>query len=183
MPSPPTPSPRSRSKPKGFSIGPANLPDGTYRRKVQKIKSTLIHNAKVKKSYARLRAQELSSAPKSYIPEDAEPATSTAPHPDRQALLDAPAPPAELAPGSRERRKPRLYAREEAEARAREAERLVRRARWVEAERQRAERGEERERFRRAMARARRGGRNGQRKLGRESQVLLERVRRVVGGV
>lgn len=40
---------------------------------------------------------------------------------------------------------------------------------------------EERERFRRAMAKARTGGKNGQRKLGRESKVLLEKVRRVVG--
>lgn len=39
---------------------------------------------------------------------------------------------------------------------------------------------QERERFRRAMAKARVGGRNGQRRLGRESEVLLERVRRVV---
>jgi hypothetical protein len=31
------------------------------------------------------------------------------------------------------------------------------------------------------MAAARKGGRNGQRKLGRESGVLLDRVRRIVG--
>ena len=40
---------------------------------------------------------------------------------------------------------------------------------------------EERERFRRAMAKARTGGPNGQRKLGRESKVLLEKVKRMVG--
>lgn len=38
---------------------------------------------------------------------------------------------------------------------------------------------EERERFRKAMAKARTGGKNGQRKLGRESKVLLEKVKRV----
>jgi hypothetical protein len=41
---------------------------------------------------------------------------------------------------------------------------------------------EERERFRKAMAKARTGGPNGQRKLGRESNVLLEKVKRMVGG-
>ncbi len=50
-----------------------------------------------------------------------------------------------------------------------------------EADRQRQEKTEERERFRRAMAKARRGGPNGQRKLGRESKVLLEKVKRIVG--
>ncbi len=52
-----------------------------------------------------------------------------------------------------------------------------------EAEEARAERQrklEERERFRKAMAKARTGGKNGQRKLGRESKVLLERVKNIV---
>jgi hypothetical protein len=31
------------------------------------------------------------------------------------------------------------------------------------------------------MAKARTGGKNGQRKLGKESKVLLEKVRRIVG--
>ena len=39
---------------------------------------------------------------------------------------------------------------------------------------------EERERFRKAMAKARTGGKNGQRKLGRESKVLLEKVKRMI---
>lgn len=43
-------------KRKGFSVGPANLPDGTYKRKVDKIKRTLIHKAKVKKSYSKTLA-------------------------------------------------------------------------------------------------------------------------------
>lgn len=61
--------------------------------------------------------------------------------------------------------------REESEARHKAME---------EAKRQRQQKLEERERFRRAMAKARTGGRNGQRKLGRESQVLLERVKKIV---
>jgi hypothetical protein len=43
-----------QSKKKGFSVGPANLPDGTYRRKVTKIKKNLIHKAKVKKQYSKI---------------------------------------------------------------------------------------------------------------------------------
>lgn len=45
---------------------------------------------------------------------------------------------------------------------------------------QRQEKLEEREKFRKAMAKARIGGKNGQRKLGRESKVLLEKVKRIV---
>ncbi|KFX93026.1 hypothetical protein O988_07033, partial [Pseudogymnoascus sp. VKM F-3808] len=41
----------------GFKVGPDNLPDGTWRRKVIKIKKDLIHNAKVKKSYAKVKAR------------------------------------------------------------------------------------------------------------------------------
>merc|ERR1712230_280016 len=35
-----------KKKRKGFSVGPANLPDGTYRRKTQKIKSDLMQKAR-----------------------------------------------------------------------------------------------------------------------------------------
>ena len=62
--------------------------------------------------------------------------------------------------------------REEKERRQREIE---------ESNRQRQAKMEERERFRRAMAKARSGGRDGKRKLGRESKVLLEKVKRMVG--
>ncbi len=40
----------------------------------------------------------------------------------------------------------------------------------------------ERERFRKAMAKARTPGRDGKRKLGRESSFLLEKAKRLVGG-
>jgi hypothetical protein len=43
-------------KRKGFSVGPANLPDGVYKRKVTKIKQRLIHKAKVKKQYNKTLA-------------------------------------------------------------------------------------------------------------------------------
>lgn len=62
-----------------------------------------------------------------------------------------------------------------AKAEAAEARRLAR----EEANRQREEKLERRDRERKMMDKARRPGKTGQRRLGRESQVLLERVRRV----
>ena len=56
----------------------------------------------------------------------------------------------------------------------------ARRIEFERRDRERERKTEERERFRKAMAKARSGGRYGQRKLGKESQVLLERVRRMV---
>ena len=73
------------------------------------------------------------------------------------------------------------FAKEYSQAQQRKAEAEERRKQREEADRQRQQKVEERERFRKAMAKARTGGRNGQRKLGRESGVLLERVRRLVG--
>lgn len=58
----------------------------------------------------------------------------------------------------------------------------MRRKAIEEAMREREVKREVRERWRRGMAKARGEGRGGKRKLGRESVVLLERVRRVVGG-
>lgn len=220
--------PRSHKRPKkGFSVGPANLPDGTYRRKVQKIKADLIHKAKIKKEYAKVRARELeqqpqtsstryidaaatnnddddaandastttatnNNAPTSDVPNTTHPAPTDL-HPSRAALLRSspspspsasPAPPApHLRPRTRKpRAKPQPFTKEAGLAQQQRAEASARRAAHEEAARQRARKQEERERFRRAMAKARAGGRNGQRKLGRESAVLLERVRRMVGG-
>ncbi|KAL1988881.1 hypothetical protein VTN96DRAFT_6870 [Rasamsonia emersonii] len=103
--------PAKKQKKKGFQVGPANLPDGTYRRKVQKIKRDLIHKAKVKKVYAKIKAQELANAPArpsyySYVEqnsdskenndsssnndnhhEEKEPASMEM-HPERQAMLN-----------------------------------------------------------------------------------------------
>ena len=61
--------------------------------------------------------------------------------------------------------------REENERRQKELE---------ENNRQRQAKIDERERFRTAMAKARSGGRDGRKKLGRESKVLLEKVQRMV---
>jgi len=77
--------------------------------------------------------------------------------------------------------KPQTFQREEREADRRKRETEERREAREKANRERIQRLDERDRFRKAMAKARTGGKNGQRKLGRESQVLLERVQRMVG--
>ncbi|OOG00823.1 hypothetical protein ASPCADRAFT_577 [Aspergillus carbonarius ITEM 5010] len=182
-------------KRKGFSVGPANLPDGTYRRKAQKIKSDLIQKAKVRKAYAKVRAAELAAAPSKprYTAEDGDDAekedripepepASLELHPARQAMLDQPAPEPEPTPrpqradrrdakGRRERKpKPSAFSKEMeiAEKRRQEAEK-------------RKEAREFRQKDREAMARARRPDQQGKRRLGRESKVLLSRVERMVG--
>ncbi|TKA73788.1 hypothetical protein B0A49_05138 [Cryomyces minteri] len=195
---------RAKKQRKGFSVGPANLPDGTYKRKVQKIKKDLIHKAKIKKEYAKVKAREQAenpaSAPAFSLGTGAtEPAAepTTEPHPERQAAIDdeaanpdpEPAAPSYTSrrisalPQDRKRRpKPVPFAKEASEAQRRKEEAEVRRREREEAARQRQQKIEERERFRRAMAKARTGGKNGQRKLGRESQVLLEKVQRMISG-
>lgn len=111
-------------------------------------------------------------------------------HPDRQAMLDKPEPTVRNRPeamnvdrprrqrGQRHKRAPlekemRLAQqdKEQAEARRQEIEK---------SNLQRQERLEEKERFRRELAKARGEGKSGQRKLGRESKVLLERVKRSI---
>jgi len=77
--------------------------------------------------------------------------------------------------------KPQPFQKEENEANRRKREAEERREAREKANRGRIQKLDERDRFRKAMAKARTGGKNGQRKLGRESQVLLERVQRMVG--
>ncbi|KAL8921327.1 MAG: hypothetical protein Q9172_004100 [Xanthocarpia lactea] len=188
---------RSTKKPrKGFSVGPGNLPDGTHRRKVKKIKDNLIRKAKVKKSYNKIKEKEPVAAPK-YYSEPSSPAAEhvqQAPasmelHPARQAMLEEPAslnPPSISAPsqqplGKRPHRpKPGPYEKEARLAQQRKEESDARHEAAEKARLERQHKIEERERFRKAMAKARTGGKNGQRKLGRESKVLLERVQSLV---
>jgi hypothetical protein len=192
----------------GFKIGPDNLPDGTYRRKgtgfpsappgreltvslVIKIKKDLIHKAKVKKSYAKLKAREpITPTPVSVEPiEPTEPASQEL-HPERQAMLDAPREPTPppnqgqsfpQRPQQRRSKKPGYFEKEQAFAAQKKAEAEARRLEFERREKEKKQKIEERERFRKAMAKARTGGKNGQRKLGKESKVLLEKVRRIVG--
>ncbi|KAL2061770.1 hypothetical protein VTL71DRAFT_7148 [Oculimacula yallundae] len=190
--------PKAKKHRPGFKVGPDNLPDGVHRRKVIKIKKDLIQKAKIKKSYAKIKAQTSLSA--ETIPyEPVEPASQEL-HPDRQAMLDAPEKAAvlpsqdemfsKLNPGSgsqrpreqqRRGKKPAYFEKEQAFAEQQRAEAEARRAEFERRDRERKEKTEERERWRRMMGKARTGGKNGQRKLGKESQVLLERVKRMVG--
>ncbi|KXT04614.1 hypothetical protein AC578_8650 [Pseudocercospora eumusae] len=181
---------------RGFVVGPANLPDGTYKRKTQEIKQSLIAKAKLRKDYEKLK-KEGKVPQEEDIPkpaslavgkaegEDEEPTTSTAPHPDRQNLIEEEA---EAPQHSRKelrfrkhREKFAPFSKEHEQAQKRKAEAEERRKAREEAERQRRKKIEEREKFRKAMAKARSGGRNGQRKLGRESRPLLEKVKRLMG--
>lgn len=203
---------------RGFVVGPANLPDGTYKRKSmrkpgttarlslsddctdQKIKQNLIDKAKLKKEYAKLKKQgkvpdEEEALPKpasmaadagldeeaSEDEKESQEPVSTEPHPDRQNLIDE----EEEAPAEQRRprqRRPKAvpFKKEHEQAQKRKAEAEERRRAREEAERERQRKIEERDKFRRAMAKARTGGKNGQRKLGRESQPLLEKVKRLV---
>ncbi|KAH7128231.1 hypothetical protein B0J11DRAFT_265052 [Dendryphion nanum] len=194
---------------KGFSVGPANLPDGTYKRKVQKIKKDLIHKAKLKKEYAKLKAREPTVSYKSVYdqeddregaPEETEqpvestehlPEPTTDPHPDRLRLLERPPTPEPDATSGharnqdrRQRRpRPQAYKREEELAQKRKEEVEARQRAREEAEQQRRIKLAERDRFRKTMAKARGKGPDGKRKLGKESTVLLEKVKRLTGRV
>ena len=204
---------RQVKKPKkGFSVGPANLPDGVYRRKgkfsaqwqaspetnrstVQKIKQDLIRKAKVKKSYSKIKEREaIHTKPSVYTstPPPEENSASLELHPERQAMLEEPEhapreknqdPDQQQQPRQRKPRRPKPvpFRKEAVLAQQRREENERRRKEVEEGNRQRQEKVAERERFRKAMAKARSGGRDGQRKLGRESKVLLEKVQRMLG--
>lgn len=166
----------------------------------------MIAKAKLKKEYAKVQAREgeqlrpsrsvydrVDAADTEASEEHHVPEPNTERHPDRTALIEST--PREQTPDAqdqqqtgeqafRQRRqrkpKPVPFAREHAEAQQRKKEAEQRRLAFEEGQRQRQQKLEERERFRKAMAKARTGGKNGQRKLGRESKVLLERVQRIV---
>ncbi|KAI1849291.1 hypothetical protein JX265_012148 [Neoarthrinium moseri] len=204
----------------GFRVGPDNLPDGTWRRKVIKIKKDLIQKAKIKKAYSKIKAAEQSSKAdheKSNTVERPEgdgqdegegegegegtqqPQAEPQLHPERQAMLDEdeaepepePEPPRRARDQRPERprgrkqqqppRRPGYYdkALEQASRRKEEQEQREREVQRRLDERNR--KTAERERYRRAMAKAKTPGRDGQRRLGRESGLLLERVKKMTG--
>ena len=159
---------------------------------VQKIKKDLIHKAKIKRSYAKLKARSPPAPSKStpLLTEVLEPASLEL-HPERQAMLNKPstAPlattpshPQPANPRSRHKKpKPVPFQHEAREAARKKEEVQKRREAAEQARKERERKAEIRERERKAMAKARRPGRDGQRRLGRESAVLLEKVRRMVG--
>ncbi|KAF2101500.1 hypothetical protein NA57DRAFT_10159, partial [Rhizodiscina lignyota] len=178
----------SKKQKKGFSVGPQNLPDGTYKRKVQKIKRNLIEKAKIKKEYAKVRARELDDGQSNANPPESaspKPEPTLEPHPDRAALLNrsasaSPAPETEQ-PRARERRQrtnPYTKQLSRAEKLKQEAEQW--RKEREEAQLERERKLQDRERWRRQMAKARQPGKDGKRKLGRESKMLYEKVKRMV---
>ncbi|KAJ3957074.1 hypothetical protein N0V92_006352 [Colletotrichum tropicale] len=245
----------SKKPRKGFRVGPENLPEGPWRRKVEKKKAELIHKAKIKKQYAKIKERELaaqSSSKKQQLaakdssddedePMD-EPQTPEAPQvdstsPELELSEEKPTPsgpdPSEVHPTRsdliandgelpnpntiavkrkhgkaededdhdadgkdgeddagvdryeprkpRRPRKPGYYEKQLEHAEKRKAEAEARRAEIQRRREERERKVADRERFRRAMAKARKGSENGQRKLGRESSLLLEKVKRMVG--
>ncbi|KAI1122144.1 hypothetical protein F5Y10DRAFT_81453 [Nemania abortiva] len=247
--------PAAKKHRKGFRVGPENLPDGPWRRKVDKIKKDLIHKAKVKKAYKKIKTTELAAASSSAskpAPADITSGSVTlvntnrkgdrdkrdhgkgidgnegdsegegrgnerdggpelpSPqvHPQRQAMLDdgggGEGGGAEKAPHgmseedndrpfedrrgqrqrerpSRHKRKPGYFDKALATAERKKADAAGRAAEHERNEAERRRKTEERERFRHAMAKARKPGRDGQRRLGRESGLLLEKVKKMVG--
>lgn len=159
---------------------------------VDKIKKDIIHKAKIKKAYKKIKAAEqTNTADTTTVTDDvaAAPASPTI-HPERQAMLDEdeepePSPPPQNDRQSRRRKhkelKPGYFDRAAAEAERKKAEADARAREIEERNAERNHKLAEREKFRRAMAKARTPGRDGQRKLGRESGLLLEKVKKMVG--
>lgn len=127
-------------------------------------------------------------------PTTTEPAAPPALHPDRQTMLDRAQDPnaayddeGEDVNGFRQVQRQREQAKQE----RREARRcgkpspFAKETKFAEKKRLEAEARQKQREFRQkdreAMARARRPDQNGKRRLGRESTVLLERVKRMVG--
>ncbi len=84
-------------------------------------------------------------------------------------------------PNRRRPQKPAYFEKEMSYAEQKKAEADANRREHERRENERKQKMEARERSRRTMAKARSGGKHGQRKLGMESKVLLEKVRRLVG--
>lgn len=165
---------------------------------MQKIKKDLIHKAKLKKQYAKLKAQEDDEAttPRKSVydregeatdtdePAELAPEPSLEPHPDRLRMLEEEdeQDPAPNQPAERRGRRPRPqpFKKETEVARQKKQEAEARQRAKEDTQKERARKLAERERFRKTMAKAR-GGPNGQRKLGRESTVLLAKAQRLIG--
>jgi len=79
------------------------------------------------------------------------------------------------------RSKTNPFNRETREAQKRREETEKRAQAREQSEAQRKKKLEDRERMRKAVAKARKPGKDGKRRLGRESHVLLEKVKKLVG--
>ncbi|KAM0465656.1 hypothetical protein ACHAPV_001711 [Trichoderma viride] len=195
----------------GFRVGPENLPDGPWRRKVDRVKRDLIHRAKVKKEYAKIKAADQKAASAKARPshgdneggdveDDVKSSQGDAKggegeeeeekiHPTRQLMLKD----EEMAQtgidaekstgfsdGQRRRtRRPGYYDKQLKKAAERREEAETKRAEFERRMEERAQKRAEREKFKKAMAKTR--DKDGNKKLGRESSLLLEKVKRLVG--
>lgn len=166
---------------------------------MQKIKKTLIHKAKLKKDYAKLKTREETADTqlrKSVYDREAEatndnddgepsdpvPEPSLEPHPDRVRMLEEKSAVDQADSYERRKRRPRPqpFKKESEVAHKKREDAEAHQQAREEAEKERSKKLSERERFRKTMAKAR-GGPNGQRKLGRESTVLLAKAQRIMG--
>jgi hypothetical protein len=167
---------------------------------VKKIKEKLIHKAKLKQQYAKLKARQEDEPHKSVYDRAAEnsddvgdddadeiaepvPEPNLELHPDRLEMLKEKSPEPSHEPPAEQRQRwarPQPFKKEEEVAKKKRQEAEARQRAREEAEKERASKIAERERFRKTMAKAR-GGPNGKRKLGRESTVLLAKAQRIMG--
>jgi hypothetical protein len=175
---------------------------------VTKIKKDLITKAKVKKQYAKIKAEHQATAPPTTQPhpeqgddndaaaqhqDNAAPAPAPAPveiHPERQAMLDdpdaetnptSPRPPRERRERRPRKQRPDYYNKELAAAEQAKKKAEERAAEFARHQQERERAIAERERYRKAMAKAKEPGRDGKRKVGRESKLLLDRVKKMMG--
>ncbi|KAF4992454.1 hypothetical protein FDECE_13718 [Fusarium decemcellulare] len=194
-------------KPKhGFRVGPENLPDGPWRRKVTKVKKELIHKAKVKKAYAKIKAREQQAAEEAAGAKKSEPVQDEKPvgetendavdgqesedesekmHPTRHLMLADEAKAQVNAVGEptsdghrRRTRRPGYYDKQLKKASEQRVEAEERQREFQRRREEREQKIAERERFKKAMAKTR--DRSGKKKLGRESALLLDKVKKLV---
>ncbi|KAG5923362.1 hypothetical protein E4U61_003631 [Claviceps capensis] len=201
----------SKKAKRGFRVGPDNLPDGPWRRKVTKIKKDLIHKAKVKKEYAKIKSREQtkqqSATDKNVDDDDAddggrdqggdtgrkgegaqeEPQEKM--HPTRELMLKdedmaqvgatASSATATTRDGSRRRtRRPGYYDKQLSKAEEKRKEEEQRRMEMQRRGEERERKIADRQKFKKAMAKT--VGRDGKKKLGRESSILLDKVKRMM---
>lgn len=160
----------------------------------------MIHKAKVKKAYAKIKAREQENAQPAKTSEGEAPVEGAEEdasevkqpeeegekmHPTRHLMLADEAKAQENSVGEpasdgnrRRTRRPGYYEKQLSKAAQRREEQEARRAEFERRQKEREQKIAERERFKKAMAKTR--DRNGNKKLGRESSLLLDKVKRMV---
>lgn len=152
---------------------------------VDKIKKDLIHKAKVKKAYKKIKQKEFGPAKDNG---DDAATEQEQMHPTRKLMIkdedkaqEGVTPTGKEASGDGQRRRtrrPGYYDKQLAKADERSKEADQRRQEWEQRQAERAEKIAEREKYKRAMAKT--VGRDGKKKLGRESGLLLDKVKKMM---